>query len=135
MQSGELLGDRFELERLSGSGGMGQVFRARDRQTGQPVAVKVIRERGQVRGRFAREIELLAELAHPGIVRYIGHGETTHGQPYLAMEWLEGEDLSQRLARGPLEVHVAIELAKQVASALATAHARGFKRSAITSAG
>jgi len=120
-----VLGDRFELESLAGAGGMGKVYRARDRETAQQVAVKVLAEHAQVSGRFAREIQVLAGLDHPGIVRYVAHGETADGRPYLAMEWLEGEDLSRRLSRGPLEVSAAVDLAKQVAATLAVAHARG----------
>jgi len=91
MKLGHLLGDRdrFEIEQQVGAGGMGQIFRARDRETGEPVAVKIIsggRERRAAR--FAREVELLAELTHPGIVRYIAHGETSDGARFLVMEWL-----------------------------------------------
>ena len=53
--------------------------------------------------RFQREANVLATLRHPGIVRYVAHGRAESGEPYLAMEWLEGEDLAERLARGPLD--------------------------------
>src|SRR5262249_4574208 len=75
--------------------------------------------------RFAREAKLLAELQHPGIVTYVAHGETDTGQAYLAMEWLEGEDLAQRLRRGPLPLPGALGLLRRVGEALAGAHARG----------
>ncbi|HSK03420.1 MAG TPA: protein kinase [Kofleriaceae bacterium] len=129
MKLGTLLGDRdrFEIEHQIGAGGMGKVFRARDRQTGEPVAVKIISDRREHRAaRFAREVELLAELTHPGIVRYIAHGEMPGGARFLVMEWLDGEDLKARLARGPLTGGEALELATRVAEALGQAHARGI---------
>ena len=91
---GILIKDRFELERLAGAGGMGEVFRARDRKTGEHVAVKVLFDRHSSRDtHFEREAPLLAELPHPGLVRYLAHGVTESGEQYLVMEWLEGEDL------------------------------------------
>ena len=86
MRRGDLLGDRFEIEHQIQAGGMGEVFQARDRISGEPVAVKILSdERDHRTTRFAREIELLSELSHPGIVRYVAHGETPSGQVYLAM--------------------------------------------------
>src|SRR6185369_15130552 len=109
------------------AGGMGEVFRAHDRVSGEAVAVKVISDgRGHRSERFVREVELLAELSHPGIVRYVAHGETSSGELFLAMEWLEGEDLKVRLEREPLTASEAIKLATRVAEALGAAHARGI---------
>src|SRR5688572_8958755 len=126
MRAGELVADRFALERVAGSGGMGTVYRARDRATGAAVALKVVVAVDSLRAeRFARESRILAQLSHPGIVRYIAHGTTLGGEAYLVMEWLEGEDLADRLARGPLTVEQAIALAARVADALAAAHTRG----------
>ncbi|WP_437675849.1 protein kinase domain-containing protein [Sorangium sp. So ce131] len=126
MRVGGVLGDRFTLEALAGSGGMGEVFRARDRATGQAVAVKVMlaRHAGE-RARFQREVQVLSELRHPAVVQFVAHGATPEGEPYLAMEWLEGEDLRSRLARGMLGVEESAALAARVAGALAVAHARG----------
>ena len=79
---------------------MSIVYRARDGETGTPCAVKVLaRAEPRLLERFDREARLLAELRHPGIVRYVTHGVTPEGDRYLAMEWLEGEDLSERLSR------------------------------------
>src|SRR5512140_2680101 len=95
-------GERFEVEALVGSGGMGKVFRGRDLVDGQAVALKVLHRQGPLATeRFLREAEALAALAHPAIVRYVAHGTTSQGEPYLAMEWLDGETLADRLARGP----------------------------------
>ncbi len=94
MRLGERLADRFEIEQQIGTGGMGEVFRARDPITGEVVAVKVIAGGRAARSaRFTREVEMLAALSHPGVVRYISHGETASGELYLIVEWLEGEDL------------------------------------------
>jgi hypothetical protein len=119
-----VVGGRFVIEELAGSGGMGAVFRARDQHNEERVAVKILHPTMQVHmARFAREARLLAQLDHPGIVRYIAHGETT--PLYLAMEWLEGEDLGQRLGRSPLGVREALTMARRVAEALEAAHRRG----------
>src|SRR5690348_5472315 len=81
VRPGERLDDRFEIEQPIGSGGMGTVFRARDPISGEAVAVKVIsNEQSHVTERFAREIKMLAEPSHPGIVRYISHGMTRPGE-------------------------------------------------------
>jgi tetratricopeptide (TPR) repeat protein len=119
----EVVDDRYELVELLGRGGMGAVYRARDRRSGADVAVKMIQS--DTGARALREAELLSELSHPHVVRYLGHGEARSGQPYLVMEWLAGEDLAQRLARAPLSVAESVALARAVASALAAAHARG----------
>src|SRR6185503_11214370 len=125
MQRGEVMGGRFEIEERAGSGGMGQVFRGRDLQSGERVAVKMLLgDDGGHEARFSMEIRVLSELSHPGIVRYVTHGAAASGEPYLAMEWLDGEDLSRRLARGPLGVPESISVARCVAEALGEAHAR-----------
>jgi serine/threonine protein kinase/tetratricopeptide (TPR) repeat protein len=93
MRAGDLIDGRFEIGELVATGGMGRVYRALDRLDGRSVAVKVIRLSGDVAvERFGREVALMAELRHPGIVRYVAHGTLESG-PYLAMEWLEGKDL------------------------------------------
>jgi len=125
LREGEVLSDRFVIDRLAGKGGMGAVYRALDRVSGAHVALKVIARLGQHERRFAQEARVLSELSHPAIVRYVAHGETARGQPYLAMEWLQGEDLAQRLARSRLTVGESLDMARRVAAALAAAHARG----------
>jgi len=113
----------YRIEREVGSGASGTVYRAIDDRTKQVVALKYVTEPAWC-ARFRREVETLARLVHPGIVRYIAHGETPHGL-YLAMEWLDGEDLDQRLRRGPLSWHAARVLALRITAALAHAHALG----------
>lgn len=121
------LENRFVLEHLAGSGGMGDVYKAFDRERGTPVAVKVMRDgMSDDATRFMREAHILSELNHPYIVHHIAHGLTDTGAPWLAMEWLEGEDLSERLSRGRLALQDAIELAICLATGLGFAHAHGI---------
>src|SRR4051812_4947133 len=111
---------RFALDKLVGTGGMGAVYRAVDQHAGQAVAVKLLPGHGtaQESARFVREAQLLAEIRHPGIVRYLAHGLTEHGLPYLAMEWLDGEDLAQRLTHAALTPAQSVLLLQRVAKAL-----------------
>lgn len=126
MNPGTVLDDRFELERAVAEGGMGAVWLATDRSTGERVAIKVVRDPSDdLFERFAREIDVLREVDHAAIVRYVAHG-STGGEPWLAMEWLEGEDLGDRLARGALDVADTLDLARRVAGALAATHRRGI---------
>ncbi|AUX21597.1 protein kinase [Sorangium cellulosum] len=125
MRAGDVVGGRFVLVELAGSGGMGEVFRAQDRVTGDTVALKVVLGGHGLETRFEREAQLLSELSHPGIVRYVAHGRTPSGRSYLAMEWLEGEDLSRRLQRGRLTIEETLALGASAAEALAVAHAHG----------
>jgi len=128
VKPGVIVAERFEIERFAGEGGMGVVYRARDVATGDPVALKVFRGRAGTPGgdRFLREARVLADLRHPGVVRYVAHGTLADGGSlYMAMDWLEGEDLSQRLARGPLGPDETALFGHRVAEALAAAHARG----------
>ncbi len=119
--------DRFEIAEAAGMGGMGTVYRARDRVTGDVVALKVLRDaRDDHAVRFDREIRVLASLRHPGIVRYVADGHLANGLAWLAMEWLEGESLSKRLARSGLSANESIELARRVAEAIGAAHERGI---------
>jgi serine/threonine protein kinase len=123
---GQLVAGRFRVERLAGAGGMGEVHRAIDEQSGRAVALKVTRESVEDEARFLREAVLLESLVDPGIVAYHGHGRLADGRPFLAMEWLEGESLADRLARGPLEVPEALSIVRAVARALGAAHRRGI---------
>jgi hypothetical protein len=123
---GERVAGRYLVERLAARGGMGTVFRASDELSGDPVALKIVPRDGGDAARFGQEARLLSELRHPAIVRYLGHGQVSHGLSFLAMEWLEGEDLSQRLARAGLGVVDALAIVRRVAEGLAAVHARGL---------
>ncbi len=127
--SGELFANRYEIEQKTGAGGMGAVYRARDRFSGNLVALKVLQGRAgpsQEAERFVREAQILGQLNHPAVVAYSGHGQSIDGTLYLAMEWLEGEDLARRLVRGPLSISETVRLLDRVADALATAHQKGI---------
>ena len=115
----------MELLSLAGSGGMGDVYRARHPASGKDLALKLLSREGGDARRFAREAAVLASFHHPGVVRYEGHGVTDDGTLFLAMEWLRGEGLDAALARGPLSVEGTLALARRVAEALAAAHLRG----------
>jgi len=119
--------ERFRLETRVGAGAMGEVYRATDLQSGEQVAVKFLHRKAsrEEAARFHREVAMLADLRHPGIVTYIDHGTWTDGRPYFAMEWLEGEDLGQLTRRQPLGMSDAVEVVRRVAQAMAAVHARG----------
>ncbi len=118
---------RYEILERVGSGGMGEVFRARDGETGEIVAVKLLLDARNVRSseRMRREAMALAGIVHPGVVRFRDVGEED-GQLFLCMEWVEGETLRERLGRGLLHVGEAVAVGAGVAEALAAVHARGI---------
>ncbi|XXX81773.1 protein kinase [Sorangium sp. So ce134] len=127
MGHAEVVAGRFVLEGEAAAGGMGTVYKAHDRLGGASVALKIVRLRSAIQvERFEREAALLAALVHPGIVRYVAHGSTPEGDRYLAMEWLDGEDLAARLARRVLPASEGLSLVRRAADALAFAHARGI---------
>ncbi len=127
-EPGTVLAERFEIERRVSAGGMSAVYRALDRRLGGHVAVKLLygRDAGEHRERMYREARILEKLSHPGIVRYVAHGETTDDQPYIAMEWITGETLGKRLARTGLTLGESVRLVTRVAETLAVAHAKGI---------
>jgi tetratricopeptide (TPR) repeat protein len=123
------LAGRFVIEREVGRGGVGIVYRAHDQVTGNAVALKVIALPGVDAGeeaRFRREGRILAGLSHRAIVRVVAFGQLDEGQPYIAMEWLDGEDLAQRQKRAPLPLAKSILVAADMCDALAAAHDAGI---------
>ena len=119
----------FEILGPLGAGGMGEVYRARDSRLEREVAIKVLPARlaGDSGGiaRFEREARLLAALNHPGIATIYG-AEGTAEERYIVLELVPGETLKERLQRGPLPLLEALEVARQIADALAAAHERGI---------
>jgi serine/threonine-protein kinase len=119
----------YEIVSLIGTGGMGDVFRARDTRLLRDVAIKVLppdfAARPDALARFEREAQTVAALSHPHIVVVHDVGRE-RGISYLVMELVEGETLRARLANGPLPESVALNLARQIASALLAAHAKGI---------
>jgi hypothetical protein len=125
----QALAGRFVVEQEVGRGGVGIVYRARDEMSGQQVALKVIALPGVDAGeeaRFRREGRVLAGLSHEGIVRVVAFGQLDDGQPFIAMEWLEGEDIARRQKRAPLPLARCVRVAADVADALSAAHAAGI---------
>jgi hypothetical protein len=126
LPAGTVLAGRFTVEALAGRGGMGTVYRATDALSGQRVALKLLHVEGNdAPRRFTREAELLSGLRHPGIVAHVAHGTADNGQPFLAMEWLEGETLAQRLSNAPLRLEETLALLRRCAEALAVPHQQG----------
>ncbi|MEZ4299874.1 MAG: protein kinase [Polyangiaceae bacterium] len=105
----------------------GGVPRALDRATGERVALKVLRPpSSRDIERFAREARVLSRLRHPAIVRYVSHGVTGEGEPFMAMEWLdEGGPVGPALARAA-HAGGSAEVVRRAAAALAIPHARGI---------
>jgi len=126
LPSAQLLAGRFVVEREIGRGAAGIVYRAYDHMSGQAVALKVIASEAvddSEEARFRREGRVLAGLHHPGIVRVVAFGQLEERRPYLAMEWLDGENLADRQAREPLPVALGLGVAADVCDALGAAHA------------
>ena len=123
-----VLDNRFRLLAPAGHGGMATVYRALDLATGEPVAVKILaRGGGESAARFEREISVLAGLSHPGIVRYVAHGLGANEEDaYLAMEWIEGPSLRERIGHAALSVEETARCGLGIARALAAAHAAGI---------
>ena len=124
------LGRRFVVEREVGRGGVGIVYRAFALMTERTVALKVIAADAGVapdeEQRLMREGQLLANLDHPGIVKTVAFGVLEDsGLPFVAMEWLDGEDLAQRQRRDPLSIQQATDLGIKVGEALSAAHDAG----------
>jgi serine/threonine protein kinase len=119
----------YEIQALVGAGGMGEVYKARDTRLDRSVAIKVLpahlaadRDRFQ---RFEREARAVARLDHPHIGALYDVGEAS-GLHFLVMQYLEGETLAARLAKGPLPLEQVLRYAIEIADALAHAHRRGI---------
>ena len=118
----------YEVLAPLGSGGMGEVYRARDTRLGRDVAIKVIssdhaRDKERI-ARFEQEARAAGALSHPNVCAVYDVG-THEGSPFVVMELLEGRTLRELLAKGPLPLRRALEFAAQIAGALAAAHAGG----------
>jgi serine/threonine protein kinase/Tol biopolymer transport system component len=118
----------YRLDEKIGEGGMGVVWKATDTDLDREVAIKILPEAFAANterlARFEREAKLLASLNHPNLATVFGVHDAD-GRRFLALELIPGEDLAQRLQRGPLPVDVAIDIARQIADALEAAHERG----------
>jgi hypothetical protein len=119
----------FEIVALIGSGGMGEVYRARDSRLNRDVAIKVLPAAVAADpdrlARFEREAQVLASLNHPNIAQIHGVDDSS-GAPALVMELVEGPTLADRIAKGPIPLDEALPIAKQIAEALEAAHEQGI---------
>ena len=118
----------YEILSPLGAGGMGEVYRARDTKLNREVALKVVPEtfaaNAERMARFRREAQVLASLNHPNIATL--HGLEDSGSVHaLVMELVEGATLAEQLKSGPVPLHEALPLARQMAEALEYAHERG----------
>ena len=125
---GEVFGHYHILEIL-GRGGMGEVFLARDQLLDRKVALKFLslsaEQAPSVRQRFPLEAKAAAQLDHPFVCKVYETGEVD-GQPFIAMEYLEGRTLADRLRQGPLGLDEAAQIAVEIAEALEAAHDHGI---------
>ncbi|HSE36176.1 MAG TPA: serine/threonine-protein kinase, partial [Blastocatellia bacterium] len=120
---------RYEIRSQLGVGGMGEVYRARDEKLKRDVAIKVLpvhlsQDEDRLR-RFEQEAQAAGALNHPNILGVFDVG-THNGFTYLVAELLEGEELRDRLNRGPMPQRTALDIAQQIAAGLAAAHERGI---------
>jgi len=128
IEVGERLGP-YEIEEAIGAGGMGEVYRARDTRLERMVAIKVLAphlaERPEHRQRLEREAKAVSSLSHPHICPLYDVGNED-GVDFLVMEFIEGETLADRLARGPLPIEEVLRFGIQIADALEKAHKQGI---------
>jgi Tol biopolymer transport system component len=128
LESGTRLGP-YEILSPLGAGGMGEVYKARDTRLERTVAVKVLPSHmsasAEVRQRFEREAKTISQLSHPHICALYDVGRENDVE-YLVMEYLEGETLSARLAKGPLSLEQTLRYGQEIADALDKAHRQGI---------
>ncbi|HSC88422.1 MAG TPA: serine/threonine-protein kinase [Polyangiaceae bacterium] len=131
LEPGAILVDKYRVDRVLGAGGMGVVLAAHHLHLDQPVAIKTLLPEMLVNEeaveRFVREARAAVRIKSEHVARVSDVGRLESGAPYMVMEYLEGQDLAQRLAEGgPLEVEQAVEFVLQACEALAEAHAMGI---------
>ncbi|HWH15272.1 MAG TPA: serine/threonine-protein kinase, partial [Miltoncostaeaceae bacterium] len=126
---GEVLADRYELRRLLGRGGMGEVWHAFDRELERDVALKSLLPHllsdPELVGRFRREARALARLRHPGIVAVFDILRLPDGRIYIVLEFVPGEPLDHTIARGPMTWERVVGIGAGVCDALEAAHREG----------
>ncbi|HEY5694906.1 MAG TPA: serine/threonine-protein kinase [Gaiellaceae bacterium] len=122
MRQGDEVVGRYRLDELQGRGPMSEVWRAHDRTLDRTVALKILSPTADI-ARFRREAQAVAALAHENVMRVYDYGEDEAG-PFMALEWLPGGTLEDRLAHGPLPPDAAHRIAEGIAAGLAHLHAR-----------
>jgi serine/threonine-protein kinase len=130
--------DRFEVSRILGKGGMGTVYLARDARLDRLVAIKVLNPDDlateERRLRFLREARNAASIRHPNVATIYEVAETADGVPFIVMEYCEGETLSQRIRRRPLDAGEFLSIARQIVAGVAAAHDAGIVHRDLKSA-
>jgi eukaryotic-like serine/threonine-protein kinase len=130
--------DGFEVSRVLGKGGMGTVYLARDQRLGRDVALKVLNASDLAfddrRARFFREAKSAAAIRHLNVATIYDVDETEDGLPFIVMEYCEGETLSQRIRRRPVDSAEFLSIARQIAAGIAAAHEKGIIHRDIKSA-
>ncbi len=117
---------RYRIVRPLGAGGMGEVYLAEDPNLQRQVALKILSNAdGKLKRRFVREAILASKLSHPNVAVVHEAGETDDGTAFIAMQYVEGETLRDRLLRGPIPLNGVIQIAREVADALDDAHRHG----------
>src|SRR3954454_14518657 len=128
LAKGRMLGP-YEIVSMLGAGGMGEVYRARDTRLNRTIAIKVLpamlNANAALRERFEREARAISALSHPNICALYDIGNDD-GTEFLVMEYLEGETLAERIARGPLPASQVLRIGVQIAEALQKAHRAGI---------
>ncbi|MCA9802250.1 MAG: serine/threonine protein kinase, partial [Cyanobacteria bacterium HKST-UBA02] len=127
----EQIDGRYEVLEQIGKGGMGAVFKVRDRELDQIFAIKTLHQNlardSSLLKRFELEAEAISSLDHPGIVNVYRHGLTDDGEPYLVMDFAPGETLAELIEReGALPEQRALNILHQIAEAVMHAHDRGI---------
>jgi len=122
--------ERFRFDQHIGRGAFADVFRGTNVSTGEPVAIKRLRDDVEIDlttvARFRLEADWLERIRDPHVVGFVDRGADAHGRQCLVLEWLDGEDLARRLSSGPLYAPMAIEIARQAALGLHALHGAGI---------
>jgi len=128
---GQVIGGRYRITQLLGEGGMGRVYLA-EQQMGtnvRKIAVKMLQSQyakdHQVLARFHRECGTVSELEHPNTIQFFDFGQTPDGQLYIAMEYVQGQSLSDALHHGPMQPVRILRILAQICGSLEEAHGRG----------
>jgi len=127
---GQILANRYQIEKLLGEGAMGAVYRARHVKVGRPFAVKVLHARlledHKIAQRFEREAELAGRLRHANVIGVVDVGETPDGVHYMVMDFAEGPNLGDLLLEAPMPAPRIIHLTRQLLDGLHHAHEQGL---------
>ncbi|MBU1220210.1 serine/threonine protein kinase [Myxococcota bacterium] len=128
---GDIISDKYRINRVLGEGGMGKVFEAVHTTLGKKVALKILEpktsmNRQEAEIRFKREARAASRIEHPSVVNVLDYGFVNGARPFLVMELLEGDNLGKILNNGPMELRRGCRLASQLALGIQAAHEEGL---------